>query len=81
MIAVARIVLPKSMIRLSCGRSEMTYPEQLLCFLAGVNSIFIGEKYLTQENGPIEADEELFRLLGLKKQKPFKKRCKNDTLS
>ena len=50
MIAVARIVLPKAMVRLSSGRIEMSYEEQALCFLAGANSIFAGEKLLTVAN-------------------------------
>jgi len=70
-IAVARIVLPQSMIRLSCGRIEMTYEEQTLCFLAGANSIFAGEKLLTVANTPIDRDDEMFRLLGLKKRVAF----------
>lgn len=75
MIAVARIVLPKAMVRLSCGRIEMSYEEQALCFLAGANSIFAGEKLLTVTNTPIDKDEEMFQLLGLKKRPAFAKGC------
>lgn len=72
-IAVARIVMPAAMIRLSCGRIEMSYEEQALCFLAGANSIFAGEKLLTVANTPIDKDEQMFQLLGLKKRPAFVK--------
>lgn len=68
LVAIARIVLPQTRIRLSCGRIEMSHEEQALCFLAGANSIFAGEKLLTVANTPRDSDEELFRLLGLKKR-------------
>ena len=64
-IAVARIVLPKSMVRLSAGREEMSAETQALCFLAGANSIFYGEKLLTTPNPAAEADKALFARLGL----------------
>lgn len=73
MIAVARIVMPKAMIRLSAGRIEMSFEEQTLCFLAGANSIFAGEKLLTVANTPIDRDDEMFQLLGLKKRPAFSK--------
>lgn len=73
LIAVTRIVLPEAMIRLSCGRIEMSLEEQTLCFLAGANSIFAGEKLLTVANTPIDKDEEMFQLLGLKKRPAFVK--------
>ncbi len=73
MIAVARIAMPKAMIRLSAGRIEMAFEEQTLCFLAGANSIFAGEKLLTVANTPIDRDEEMFQLLGLKKRPAFSK--------
>ena len=72
-IAVARIVLPESMIRLSAGRIEMSYEQQALCFLAGANSIFSGEKLLTIANTPVDKDEEMFQLLGLKRRPAFAK--------
>lgn len=75
-VAIARIVLPKSMIRLSCGRIGMSYEEQALCFLSGANSIFSGEKLLTVANTSIDKDEEMFQLLGLKKKAAFKKASK-----
>lgn len=74
-IAVARIVLPESMVRLSCGRIEMSHEQQALCFLAGANSIFAGEKLLTVANTPLDKDEEMFLLLGLKKRPAFAKSC------
>lgn len=74
-IAVARVVLPESMIRLSAGRIEMSHEQQALCFLAGANSIFAGEKLLTVANTPIDRDEEMFRILGLKKRPAFAKGC------
>lgn len=72
-IAIARIVLPASMVRLSAGRIEMSYEQQALCFLAGANSIFEGEKLLTVGNPSIDQDEEMFTLLGLQKRPPFAK--------
>lgn len=75
LIAVARIVLPEAMIRLSSGRIEMSYEQQALCFLAGANSIFAGEKLLTVANTPVDHDEEMFQLLGLKKRPAFAKGC------
>lgn len=71
MIATARIVMPKAMIRLSAGRLEMSFEEHTLCFLAGANSIFAGEKLLTVANTPIDRDEEMFQLLNLKKRPAF----------
>ena len=73
MIAVARIVMPQAMIRLSAGRIEMALEEQTLCFLAGANSIFSGEKLLTVANTPIDRDKEMFEILGLKKRPAFSK--------
>lgn len=70
-IAIARIVLPKAIVRLSCGRIEMSYEQQALCFLAGANSIFAGEKLLTVTNTPVDQDEEMFQTLGLKKRPAF----------
>lgn len=74
-ISVARIVLPEAMIRLSAGRIEMSYEQQALCFLAGANSIFAGEKLLTVANTSMDKDEEMFQLLGLKKRPAFAKGC------
>jgi len=72
MIATARIIMPKSVVRLSAGRNEMSETEQALCFMAGANSIFIGEKLLTTPNPDIEKDLQLLNDLGLKARVPFK---------
>ncbi|MEQ4576273.1 MAG: biotin synthase BioB [Gammaproteobacteria bacterium] len=66
MIAVARIAMPKSMVRLSAGRETMSDELQALCFLAGANSIFYGEKLLTTGNPDTERDMALFQRLGLR---------------
>jgi biotin synthase len=65
-IAVARIVMPRSFVRLSAGRESMSDELQALCFLAGANSIFYGEKLLTTPNPTTHADRRLFERLGLK---------------
>ena len=65
-IAVARIMMPKSKVRLSAGREEMNEQTQALCFLAGANSIFYGEKLLTTQNPQTQKDQELFAKLGIK---------------
>jgi biotin synthase len=64
-IAVARLLMPRSMVRLSAGRAEMSEELQALCFLAGANSIFYGEKLLTTGNPDVAADQALFARLGL----------------
>ena len=65
MIATARMVMPKSVVRLSAGRARLHAAEQALCFLAGANSIFYGDKLLTAENPAADADVALLRELGL----------------
>jgi biotin synthase len=65
-IAVARILMPQSMVRLSAGRAEMSDELQALCFLAGANSIFYGEKLLTTGNPDVEHDQALFARLGIR---------------
>lgn len=65
-IAVARIMMPKSVVRLSAGREWMSDETQALCFLAGANSIFVGEALLTTANPALDKDNELFDRLGLK---------------
>jgi biotin synthase len=65
-IACARITMPKAMVRLSAGRQEMSEAVQALCFFAGANSIFYGEKLLTTGNPEVEADRALFEKLGLR---------------
>ena len=64
-IAVARITMPKSMVRLSAGREEMSQETQALCFLAGANSIFYGPRLLTTPNPVVDSDRALFAKLGL----------------
>ena len=64
-IAIARILMPKSAIRLSAGRSEMSEEMQAMCFFAGANSQFYGEKLLTTQNPEEEADIKLFKKLGI----------------
>lgn len=66
MIAIARILMPKSNIRLSAGRERINHEGQALCFLAGANSIFMGEKLLTTGNCNVESDLNLFKTLGLR---------------
>lgn len=66
MIAVTRMVLPKSVVRLSAGREGMTEELQALCFFVGANSIFYGDTLLTAGNPQIEKDKSLFEKLGLK---------------
>jgi len=64
-VAVARILMPRAHVRLSAGRSEMSDELQALCFLAGANSIFYGEKLLTTGNPDVQRDQELFQRLGI----------------
>lgn len=66
-IAVARITMPTSFVRLSAGREDMNESTQALCFLAGANSIFYGEKLLVTDNPELERDTKLFEKLGLKR--------------
>jgi biotin synthase len=72
MIATARILMPKAMVRLSAGRLEMSTEEQALCFLAGANSIFAGDKLLTTPNPEVDQDAQLFQELNLKPRPSFK---------
>lgn len=72
MIATARILMPRAMVRLSAGRAEMSLSEQAMCFMAGANSIFTGEKLLTTKNPSFEEDHMMFELLGLKPREAFK---------
>ncbi|MBI4755479.1 MAG: biotin synthase BioB [Betaproteobacteria bacterium] len=65
-VACARIAMPTSMVRLSAGREQMSDELQALCFLAGANSIFYGERLLTTDNPGAEHDQRLFQRLGLK---------------
>jgi biotin synthase len=65
-VAGARITMPRSMVRISAGRESMSESTQALCFLAGANSIFTGDKLLTTANAGDDADAALFAKLGLK---------------
>lgn len=71
MIATARIVLPRTSVRLSAGRLSMNMEGQALCFLAGANSIFAGDKLLTTPNPKYNEDMEMFKILGLTPKKAF----------
>jgi biotin synthase len=64
-IATARIIMPKSKVRLTAGRTEMSEELQAMCFFAGANSVFIGDKLLTESNPQLEKDALLFSKLGL----------------
>ena len=64
-VAAARITMPKAMVRLSAGRRELGEAIQALCFLAGANSIFHGDKLLTTANPDVDADRSLLDRLGL----------------
>jgi len=79
MIATARIIMPKSVVRLSAGRNEMSIAEQALCFMAGANSIFAGEKLLTTPNPDFDTDIQMFKMLGLTPRKAFKEVKEKET--
>ena len=66
LVAVARMALPKSRVRLAAGRTRISREGQALCFFAGANSIFFGDKLLTADNPPVDVDLELLRELGLR---------------
>lgn len=73
MIATARVLMPKTMVRLSAGRLDMPVAEQAFCFMAGANSIFAGDKLLTTPNPGYTDDMAMFELLGLRPRESFKK--------
>jgi biotin synthase len=75
-IAIARITMPTARVRLSAGRQELGRPVQAMCFMAGANSIFYGDKLLTTDNPEADADRELLADLGLK----TKTACKAEVL-
>jgi biotin synthase len=70
MIATARILMPECKVRLSAGRMALSREAQLLCFLAGANSIFYGERLLTTGNPDVLADQALLRDAGLRAAPP-----------
>jgi biotin synthase len=80
MVATTRIVMPQTQVRLSAGRKDMNREGQAMCFLAGANSIFAGHKLLTTPNPDVNDDMEMFKLLGLKPQKPFIKKMQPKTV-
>ncbi|MBO0356035.1 biotin synthase BioB [Muricauda ruestringensis] len=80
MVATTRIVMPFTQVRLSAGRTQMTKEGQAMCFFAGANSIFAGDKLLTTPNPDVNEDMELFKSLGLKPQKPFIKKTQPKTV-
>jgi biotin synthase len=63
--------MPKTVVRLSAGRQQMSLEGQAMCFLAGANSIFTGEKLLTTPNPEFDEDMEMFRIFGLTPKTPF----------
>lgn len=73
MVATTRIVLPETQVRLSAGRTQMSNEGQAMCFFAGANSIFAGDKLLTTPNPDVNEDMKLFEKIGLIPQKPFTK--------
>jgi biotin synthase len=75
LIATTRIALPKAKVRLSAGRSRLSREAQALCFFAGANSIFYGDKLLTAENPGVDADRDLLRDLDLVPQEPKVMAC------
>lgn len=81
MVATTRLVMPGSTVRLSAGRTQMSYEGQALCFMAGAGSIFAGNKLLTTPNPEMFEDLEMFHLLGLKPTEPFAKGPRPETSS
>ncbi len=80
MVATTRIIMPKTQVRLSAGRTDMSREGQAMCFFAGANSIFAGDKLLTTPNPDVHEDMDMFRLLGLTPQKPFVKKAQPETV-
>jgi biotin synthase len=70
MIATARVMMPKTMVRLSAGRTELTRETQLLCMFAGANSIFFGDQLLTTDNPTPDEDTSLLRDAGVSPMAP-----------
>lgn len=77
-IATARVIMPRSIVRLSAGRAAMSEETQALCFIAGANSIFLGKKLLTTPNPGRSADFRLLERLGLHPLEPKKKNAEDD---
>ena len=80
MVATTRIVMPETQVRLSAGRTQMSREGQAMCFFAGANSIFAGDKLLTTPNPDVGEDMEMFQALGLQPQKPFVKKSQPESV-
>ncbi|PHK25094.1 biotin synthase, partial [Nostoc linckia z16] len=80
MVATTRIVMPETQVRLSAGRTNMSREGQAMCFFAGANSIFAGDKLLTTPNPDVNEDMKMFEMLGLTPQKPFIKLMQPETV-
>jgi len=80
MVATTRIVMPETQVRLSAGRTQMSREGQAMCFFAGANSIFAGDKLLTTPNPDVNEDMKMFEMLGLQAQKPFIKLMQPETV-
>ncbi|MFL1894651.1 biotin synthase BioB [Aquimarina sp. 2-A2] len=80
MVATTRIVMPRTQVRLSAGRTDMSREGQAMCFFAGANSIFAGDKLLTTPNPDVSEDMEMFKMLGLNPQQPFVKKSQPETV-
>lgn len=81
MVATTRIVMPETQVRLSAGRTQMSREGQAMCFFAGANSIFAGDKLLTTPNPDVSEDMEMFKELGLNPQKAFEKKAQPQSIS
>ncbi|MDR6969138.1 biotin synthase [Flavobacterium arsenatis] len=80
MVATTRIIMPETQVRLSAGRMNMSREGQAMCFFAGANSIFAGDKLLTTPNPDVNEDMKMFEMLGLIPQKPFTKVSQPETV-
>ena len=80
-IATARIIMPKAMIRLSAGRIMMPLEEQAMCFMAGANSIFAGKKLLTTANNEEDMDKRMFQILNIRPRPSFKNQEKLEQIN
>ena len=80
MVATARIVMPKTQVRLSAGRTNISREGQALCFFAGANSIFAGDKLLTTPNPDLNEDMKMFEKLNITPQKAFAKKSQPQTV-
>ena len=80
MVATTRIVMPTTQVRLSAGRTEMSREGQAMCFFAGANSIFAGDKLLTTPNPDVNEDMKFFKEIGIIPMKPFAKKAQPETI-